>query len=71
MKLEEVLRGPLTADVTEPARSLLALTFEMVAKAIIDLRRVVGFLAVDRQYRCSRKKSRSAGQIGNDRKRPP
>ncbi len=44
-KLEEVLRGPLTAGATEPARSLLALTFEMVAKAVIDLRRVVGFLA--------------------------
>jgi DNA-binding response OmpR family regulator len=44
-KLEEVLRGPLTAGVTEPTRSLLALTFEIVAKAVIDLRRVMEVLA--------------------------
>lgn len=45
-KLQELLRKPLTTDVTAPARSLLALTFEMVAKAIIDQGRVVRFLAV-------------------------
>ena len=45
-KLQELLRKPLTTDVTEPAKSLLALTFEMVAKAIIDQGRVVRFLAV-------------------------
>ena len=49
-RLEEVLRKPLSADVTEPARSLLTTTFEMVAKALIDLRRVTEFLAANRQF---------------------
>ena len=44
-KLEEVLRGRFIVGVTEPTKSLLVLTFEMVAKAMIDLGRVVRSLA--------------------------
>ena len=69
-KLEEVLRGRFIVGATEPAKSLLVLTFEMVAKAMIDLGRVVRLLAATTMRATGRSRN-PAGQIGIDRKRPP
>ena len=44
--LQELLQGPLKEGVAEPARSMLTTTFEIVAKSLLDLRRVTEVLAV-------------------------
>ena len=45
-ELQEILQEPLKEGVAEPARSMLTTTFEIVAKSLLDLRRVTDVLAV-------------------------
>lgn len=44
-KLEETLREPVNADLAAPAKAMLKTTFEMVAKAFVNFRRVANVLS--------------------------